>query len=126
MFENIKASFCLHIKSFVYKIERYLCFTKEELESIKDSVKVTKNHAEKYTKIEQEAPMLFNAIEKIENENIFLKNENNVLLKNGVYYKEMIGKIFIADTMKDEDEKKKLFKKLGFVFEYFEKNEKKF
>lgn len=99
---QFRREICFRIKSFLHEISKDMCFNKDELESINERVKTTKNKEKKFNEFNEIAPEILKLIEKLKAEKEFCMNG--------------ITELYIADKNSDIELKKILFSKFGLPY----------
>lgn len=106
---DFRREMCFRIKNFINKHTKEMCFSKEELNNIKERVETTKNKEKKFNEFSEVAPDILNLIESLKADNLRLKTEKEFCM-NG------IKELYFADINNDIELKKKLFGKFGLPF----------
>jgi archaellum component FlaC len=106
---EFRREICFRFKNFLHEKTKDMCFNKEELNSINERVKTTKNKERKFDEFSEIAPEILNLIENLRGDIEKLKAEKEFCM-NG------IQELYIADRNGDVELKKILFGKFGLPY----------
>lgn len=84
-----------------------ICFSNDEIEEINCQVEETKNKAIKFEKVEEKIPVLFAVIQRLQNENDSIKNDNINLIM-------CVERLFESEKKFDFNSRLVVYKELGF------------
>lgn len=108
-FVEFRSEMCFKLRNFLVSITKDMCFSKRELEEIKERVETTKSKEVKFNEFSEIAPEILNLIENLRGDVERLKLEKEFCMSG-------IQEIYLADVNGNEELKKMLFGKFGLPY----------
>ena len=105
---NSRHKICIIVKNCVLSFDKSFCFSKEELQEIKERVDSTYSDAEQFTKAKKMLPKIHSLI----NENKESLEANQAFIG---FLESKITDIFYADITGDNEKKFELYNSLGLT-----------
>lgn len=100
---------CFRFRNFLNKHSKDMCFSKKEIEEIKERVEKTKESEVKFDEFSQVAPAIYEFIE-------VLKSDVDRLEKEKQFCIQGIKEIYLADIENNDDKKSQIFARFGLPF----------
>ena len=113
--KNFKCIFCSASESILLFIRERICFSKDEIEEIKEEISIVNENAEKFEKVEEHVEDFFILSKRLQLENDELKTDNKLIMMK-------INELYFAEIRNDKLKRRSIFNELGYDINEFNLN----
>ena len=113
--KNFKCIFCSASESILLFIREKICFSKDEIEEIKEEISIVNENAEKFEKVEEHVEDFFIMSKRLQLEDDELRTDNKLMMAK-------INELYYAEIHNDKLKRRSIFNELGFNISEFNLN----